>query len=248
MIVVPSVHAIPSVRLSRAYLIVGDSLALVDSGLPWDPKGIISYIRSIGRHPSELEQILVTHSHPDHTGGTRSIGKVTSAAVFAHRSDTVRGDRNKVTLHDRAIRPFKVPRFLQTPVTTLVEDGDLLPVGGGLRVIHTPGHTTGSVCFLLEKEGVLFSGDTIFSDGTHISRSVPFPGYDRGNYIRSLERLSEFDFDVVCGGHGAPLMKNGSDVLLRLLEQAPNPPTWGDFFRGLPKRLGSVGPITGEHH
>ena len=88
MEIFPGVHMVPSVRLSRVYLIVGETLALVDSGLPWNPSGIVKYIRSIGRDPSELRQILVTHSHPDHTGGTLSLVKASGAGVVAHRSDT----------------------------------------------------------------------------------------------------------------------------------------------------------------
>ena len=90
MEVSPNIHIAPSARWSRVYLIVGETLTLVDSGLPWRPRGILNYIRSIGRRPDELKHILVTHSHPDHTGMTSALAKATGAAVAVHRSDTVR--------------------------------------------------------------------------------------------------------------------------------------------------------------
>ena len=249
MEIFPSVHMVPSVRWSRAYLIVGETLTLVDSGLPWNPSSIVKYIRSIGREPSDLRQILVTHSHPDHTGGTPSLVKETGAHVVAHRSDTKRLDGNREVLAyignlGKVNAPL--PFMGRVPVTSLAEDGDILPIHGGMRVIHTPGHTAGSVCYLLEENGTLFTGDTIFSDGDELSRSVPFPGYDRDRYIRSLKRLSEFGFEGVCGGHGTPLLAGGSVKLQTLLRESPDPPTWRGFFKSLPRRLSDAGVFTGE--
>ena len=251
MEVSPGIHIIPSARWSRVYLIVGETLTLVDSGLPWHPGGILNYIHSIGRQPDELKHILVTHSHPDHVGGTLSLIRKTGAAIVAHRSDT-RRDRNNhlhlgYTSHLGPI-PVPIPLLARTGVDILAEDGDTLPLHGGIRVIHTPGHTRGSVCFLLEESKTLFSGDTIFSDGKQISRSVPFPGYDRDSYIRSLKRLSEFEFEGLFGGHGHPMLQGGSHVLGQLLESHPEPPTWGDFFSSIPRRFKRSFPMTGEYH
>ena len=257
MEIFPGVHMLPSVRWSRAYLIVGETLTLVDSGLPWDPSGIVKYIHSIGREPSDLSQILVTHSHPDHTGGTHSLVKATGALVAAHRSDTKRLNGNREVLAyignlGKVNAPL--PFMGKVPVNSLVDDGDILPIHGGIRVVHTPGHTAGSVCYLIEENGILFSGDTIFSNGDTLSRSVPFPGYDRDQYIRSLKRLSEIGFEGVCGGHGTPLLAGGSVKLQALLEEYPDPPTWGGFFKSIPSRVRSIprrvkgdGAFTGEH-
>ena len=179
----PGIHIVPGARWSRVYLIVDETLTLVDSGLPWHPRGILNYIRAIGRRPDELKHILVTHSHPDHVGGTLSLVRKTRAAIVAHRSDT-RPDRHNDLHLGYTTRlgpiPVPIPLFARTSVDLLAEDGDTLPLHGGIRVIHTPGHTRGSVCFLLEESKILFTGDTIFSDGRSISRSVPFPGYDQG--------------------------------------------------------------------
>ncbi len=249
MEVSPGIHMIPSAKWARIYLVVGDTLTLVDSGLPWNPGGILKYIRSIGRRTDELKHVLVTHSHPDHVGGTLSLVRKTDAAVIAHRSDVRRAKNNDLSLDCMGIfggLPAPIPLLGQTRVSLLAEEGDILPLHGGIRVIHTPGHTRGSLCFLLEEGKILFSGDTIFSDGQRLSRSVQFPGYDRDSYIRSLKRLSEFEFEGVFGGHGFPMLKGGSDALGQLLESHPHPPTWGDFFSSVPTRLKRSIPITGE--
>ena len=251
MEVSPGIHMIPSAKWARVYLVVGETLTLVDSGLSWRPGGVLKYIRSIGRREDELRHILITHSHPDHTGMTSALAKTTGAAVVVHRSDTVRLSGNHLALgYDgllgKAASPL--PFFSRVGVGTLVEDGDVLPIHGGIQVIHTPGHTRGSVCFLLEESKSLFTGDTIFSDGEQLSRSVPFPGYDRDDYMRSLKRLSEFEFEGVFGGHGSPMLQGGSQVLGQLLESHPEPPTWGDFFGSIPRRLKRSFPMTGEYH
>ena len=98
---------------------------------------------------------------------------------------------------------------------------------GGLRVVHTPGHTPGSVCYLLEREGLLFSGDTLFSNGERVSRTVPFPGYNRADYVASLRSLAEMDFGILCGGHGAPLLRRGLAEAARVAGREAGPSDLG---------------------
>ena len=248
MEILPGIHTLPGVRWSRAYLIVGDTLALVDAGLPWNSGRILKYIRKIGREPEELSHILVTHAHPDHTGSASRVARKTGAQIVAHNADTKRRG-NGPSLSYMGLfgsLPIPLPFFERTTVATLVNEGDVLPIAGGVRVIHTPGHTPGSVCYLEEGTGALFSGDTIFSDGQRISRSVPFPGYDAEAYRASLERLATLDFEAVCGGHGAPLKSGGAKKLQELMAARPELPTWRQFFRSIPRRIKKTESMTGE--
>ena len=251
MEVVPGVHLVPGGRWSRMYLIEGETLTLVDSGLPWSHRSVLRYIQSLGRRPEELDTILTTHSHPDHTSGALSISKRTGARIVAHSADTRTHRNGEVSLSYMKVftsLPLPLPFLQRAPVGALVEDGDLLPEHGGIRVIHSPGHTRGSVCYLLEDRGVLFSGDTLFSDGQRLSRSVPFPGYDGRRYRQTLARLSEIEFATVCGGHGAPLVGGASAKLRKLLREHPEPPSWGRFLTSLPRRLYRAERLTGEDH
>ena len=238
--IAPGIHTIPS-RMSRMYLVEDESLTLIDAGLPWDVRTVFRYVESIGRRPEDIDAILLTHNHPDHTSGARSISKRANADVIAHEDDT--------RLHHTKGRylgymgmfnatDLPLPFLRRTTVSQVASDGDVLPIAGGIQVIHTPGHTPGSACYLLKERGVIFTGDTAFSNGKSVSRSIPFPGYDHEAYCRSLEKLAEMDFDVMCGGHGRPLLGNASEKLRQLLSARPEPPTWADLLlRRLPGRI-----------
>lgn len=231
------------------YLIEDDGLVLVDSGFPWSPRHILDYVCSIGRKPEDVTHILTTHSHPDHTSGASRLACATGAAVVAHQDDTKLHPNGTASLNYLGIFgavKTPIPFFQHTPVNLLVQDGQRLPLPVAIEAIHTPGHTPGSTSYLLKDKGVLFTGDTLFSDGKRLSRSLPMPGTDRRHYRTSVERLASLDFDVLCGGHGAPLVGGASNAVRRLVECSPDPPTWGGFLRTLPRRLVSDGTLRGE--
>ena len=133
--------------------------------------------------------------------------------------------------------PVPLPFLQRTPVAELVEDGHRLRLNDDIEVLHTPGHTPGSVCYLFGRPRVLFSGDVLFSDGRSLSRSVPFPGSNRRHYRDSLARLAAMEFEALCGGHGEPLRRGASDRLRELLASRPEPPSWGSFLGSIPRRV-----------
>ena len=213
---------------------------MVDAGLPWNAKKVLGYIRSIGRNPDDLRLILMTHSHPDHASGALAISRRTGAKVVAHPDDTKVHADSEVSLSYLGVftsLKVPVPFFQRTPVAQVLHDGHRLPTLGGVRVIHTPGHTPGSVCYLLENRSLLFSGDSLFSDGKRLSRSVSFPGSNSEDYRNSLTRLANLEFDVLCGGHGQPLMGGASERLRELLARRPDLPSWSEYVRSIPKRI-----------
>lgn len=242
MEIVPGVHSIPGTTMARIYLIEDDDeLTLVDTGMPWSAKRVLRYIQSIGRQQHELRRILVTHNHPDHTGGAPGICRHSNAQLIAHPQDTKQHRHSERGLDYMGLfntLSLPIPFLQHIPVQELINENDIIPVGGGIRVIHTPGHTPGSVCYLMEDRSLMFGGDTIFSNGTRVSRSMSFPGSNPVQYQQSLERLASMQFDILCGGHGAPLVGGASDMLRTLLKTKPNLPTWGEFIvKRLPTRL-----------
>ncbi len=246
----PGVHKIPGTRWSRVYLIAGrDSLALVDSGLPGNGGRVDNYIRSIGRDPADIEYVLITHSHPDHTAAALGIARRTGAKIVAHPRDTRTHSKGDVSLSYMGVFTsvrLPIPFLRFTPVGQSVVDGDVLPIGNGIRVLHTPGHTRGSVCYFDESRSVIFTGDTLFSDGQRVSRSVPFPGSDREDYRASVQRLAGMKYSALCGGHGEPLVEGASDAVGHLVRDRPEPPTWGSFLKSIPSRMVRARSFRGE--
>lgn len=249
MEILSGIHEVPGILWSNIYLIEDKKLALVDAGPAWSPGAVLKYIRSIGRNPDDLDLILATHGHPDHTSGALTLSRTTGARVVAHVRDTMVHSDHEVSFGYMGVfNSLKVPLpFLKrTPVHQTVADGQMLPLLGGIRVIHTPGHTPGSVAYLHEGQGVVFTGDTLFSDGERLSRSVPFPGYQEAQYRGSLEHLASLEFQTLCGGHGTPLISNASDVLRKLLATRPDPPTWKSYLTSVPRRLAQSKRLQGE--
>ena len=219
----PGVHHVPGLLLSNSYLLQEPAgLTLIDAGMPWDGRKILRYIERIGRHPAELKRILLTHSHPDHTGPLPDLCRQSGAPVAVHQADTMdRGKRGRPWLFypGQFQLPFwNVPLFRRIPYDDTLRDGQVLPVLGGLEVVHTPGHTPGSVCFYLRSQGVLFTGDMLLANGPIFRRPVFFPGSNLRDYRESVERLACLEFETTCFGHGAPLTVGGTASLREMLE------------------------------
>ena len=146
-----------------------------------------------------LLAILLTHGHFDHTGGVNDIKKLTDAPVFIHKDDEcMLSDGNKALAY---FCPTK--KFVEKEADFTFGDGDeIVQDGIVFKVMHTPGHSAGSSCFLVEADGenYMFAGDTIFKDS--IGRS---DGYS-GDYIvqkATLEKLKALDRDyIILSGHG----------------------------------------------
>ena len=123
---------VPGVTWSRVYLIDAECLALVDSGLPWSASKVLRYIRAIGRDVSDLEYILMTHSHPDHTSGAHAIRQSTGAKVVSHAHDTRRHSEEEVSMDYLGVfgsSKIPLPFLRRTTVDRVVSE----PFGGAHR-------------------------------------------------------------------------------------------------------------------
>ena len=137
---------------------------------------------------------MSTHGHWDHIGDNAAVAAHTGADIAVHPAD-----RDRLERPEPIWAPFEI--VPSVPAVELAEGG-LVRFGEiRLRVLHTPGHTDGSVCLLDEDDGVLYSGDTLFASGWG---RVDLPGGDPEAMAASLARLTELpDPTGVFPGHGA---------------------------------------------
>ena len=172
-------------------------MALVVDAPP-DDNAIVEHLRSNDLSPVAL---LLTHGHVDHAGGAGPLCRRTEAVVYSHPSDDF------LTLHPerqlQSLFGYVPPGDWEPPVAnTDLEDGEVLSLAGiEMEVRHTPGHTPGHCCFLLEAEGILFSGDQLFAGS--VGRT-DLPGGDWNTLLDSMKRrvLDLDDAVRVLPGHG----------------------------------------------
>jgi hydroxyacylglutathione hydrolase len=140
-----------------------------------------------------LKLIVSTHGHWDHIGDNAAVAARTGAEIAVHRLD-----RERLTNPQPLFAPFEIPPSV--PAVELAEGGVIRFGAIRLRVLHTPGHTEGSVCLMAEDEGILFSGDTLFAGGWG---RVDLPGGDPALMVESIARLAGLDDPIgVLPGHG----------------------------------------------
>ncbi len=191
-------------------LIYGEEVTLIDSGIsPFLAERFLEELREINTS-FKVTNLILTHAHLDHTGGAATIVEKFSPNVYAHFNEAEaieQGDESRVLT-------FMFPyQYTPVKVTHVVKDGDLIKLSSGdeLRVIHTPGHTSGSICLFDEKNKVLFTGDIIFAYGG-VGR-VDLPTGDAEQLTKSLEKLSHLDVITFFPGHAEPVMYNASQEI-----------------------------------
>ena len=141
-----------------------------------------------------LKLIVSTHGHWDHIGDNAAVAEHTGADIAVHPLD-----RERLTDPQPLFAPFEIPSSV--PAVELAEGGVVRFGPIRLRVLHTPGHTEGSVCLQATDEGLLFSGDTLFAAGWG---RVDLPGGDPAAMVESIARLTGLEDQVaVFPGHGA---------------------------------------------
>jgi glyoxylase-like metal-dependent hydrolase (beta-lactamase superfamily II) len=162
---------------TNTYLVGIDEVAVIDPG-PDDKKHVDAIIGASMKE--RVRWVLLTHTHPDHWPATKRLVKATGAELLAF------GKKEK----DVDLVPDRV-----------INEGESIEGSEfGLEVLHTPGHAPNHLCFLLEEERVLFTGDTVL-DGMY-SVVNPSRGGDMAVYVKTLERLRKLRLGRIAPGHG----------------------------------------------
>jgi len=178
---------------TNSYIVGGEELALIDPG-PESDAHREALLRAVG---NRLKWILCTHTHLDHSPGTRAIRTATGARTAGYATVPRDGRQDTAFAPDRPLR-----------------EGDTIEVGGlHLRAIHTPGHASNHLCYLLEEQRLLFTGDHVMQGSTVV---ISPPDGDMQAYLASLERLLALDIAAFAPGHGQ-LIDTPHDEARRLI-------------------------------
>lgn len=214
---------------ANCYLLAGEDLTLVDTGMPGDEKQILEGIREIGRSPEQLRHIVITHAHMDHMGSAAALQKVSGARIVAsvREVEYIEGRKQswKMGREGAGGKLFKVMLFLlencfvryePVHVDIACAGGELLDCAGGLRVIDSPGHSPGSLSYYLPSGKVLFTGDAL--SGAPRLKLPPRPGCaDYREALRTVGTLAALDCEICLFGHGEPLVYGASQAIKRLV-------------------------------
>lgn len=173
---------------TNCYLVGRERVAVIDTGTD-DPDHIRRLAEAGG---GRIEWILVTHTHPDHSCGTRELQALTGAPILGHHIE-LQGVRDE---------NFQADAYL--------DEGDVIKGADFcLRVLHTPGHAANHLCFLLEQDGLLFAGDHVMEGVTVV---INPPDGNMRDYLTSLERLKREPICRIAPAHGHVLDQPGNEL------------------------------------
>jgi hydroxyacylglutathione hydrolase len=181
----------PTANNCNTYFINGEKKVLVDPGHDHLFQHVLDRLADLSLSPEDIDLIIITHGHPDHMEGIRRFRDTRALiAIHALEMDFIRG----VAAHYG--EALGLQRF---EPQILLQEGELKVGTLHFRVIHTPGHSPGSICLYWPRERALFAGDLIFSQG--VGRT-DLPGGDGEELKESIKKVSELDVEVLLPGHG----------------------------------------------
>ncbi len=185
-----SIYYIEGIGFSSNVYVIGEKdITLIDTGSGDEMNRLEEKMERSGLSVRNVSRVVLTHAHPDHTGGLNDLLMENAPTVFIHSAEA---------------EYFGADEALITKVV----EGDVIETPGHrLTVIHTPGHTVGSICLYDSDNRVLFSGDTVFTNGSFGRTDLP-----TGNATamkESLKRLTQFNIDSLLPGHEEPAPENG---------------------------------------
>ena len=162
---------------TNTYLIGNDEVTVIDPG-----PALPAHIEAIAQTSTDIKQILLTHTHPDHSPGTKLLQDKIGVPVFALITESSKDQDTTFT-----------------PERILIDGENLTSENYTIEVIHTPGHASNHLCYLLKEEKLLFTGDHIMDGSTVV---ISPPDGNMQEYIDSLLKLKKYDLNKIAPGHG----------------------------------------------
>jgi len=227
-LVVPLAPGIWRVRLVgdvvNGFLLRDDDgqVTVLDMGLPRSAPKVLAALTAIGSGPSDVTRLLLTHAHQDHAGGAAAVAAATGRTVAVHADDAHYARTGTNTPRDSRLgrllaRVDRTP-FRAVEVGQELHDGELLPIAGGLRVIHTPGHSPGHAAYLHEPTATLVTGDSIFNVlGLRWSFRAFCSNFRMSQ--RTALRLAEIDYRTAAFTHGPEIATRPREAIRGFLRR-----------------------------
>jgi glyoxylase-like metal-dependent hydrolase (beta-lactamase superfamily II) len=229
VLLAPGVYRIPTFGdFINSFALVDDDgqVTLVDCGLARAPRRIVEALASIGRHPSDVTRILLTHAHSDHAGGAREmVARTGIPGVDVHADDVeyLAAGHNAPagpSTAGRLLSRTSSARFDPVAVGEVLSDGQVLDIAGGLRIVHTPGHTPGHVSLLHEDSGVLITGDAIFNMASRMRWPLAAICTSARQNKQSAHVLGELDYSLAAFTHGPEIREGAREKIRAFLRRS----------------------------
>lgn len=223
----PGIFCLPMDSVN-VYLCADEAgLTLIDAAMPKKQDAIFQAIREAGYDPQQLNRLMITHADIDHAGSAAALQVTHSLTVYAGPETGIHLQEGSVPPHMPWFANLIMKWFMRlTPVNKVItfQDGDELPVLGGLQVIATPGHTMDHFSLYHPATGVLFAGDALNTRQGRVQITPKRITADTAAANRSALRLLNLQPRIIACGHGQPLNQTQYDwmPLLKQLQQTVN--------------------------
>jgi glyoxylase-like metal-dependent hydrolase (beta-lactamase superfamily II) len=218
MEIIPHVHHLSGGFVNFYLIAEPDGLTLIDTGLSRHFKTTLQAISRLGRSPADLKRILITHSDGDHMGALADLKAICGARAYASLIEAQAIEKAKpsreLKMHGVQAQLFKLVRPIlkakPAHIDELLEDGQVLPILDGLRVINTPGHTPGHISLYAPTAKILFCGDSMVAEKNGTLRcSRGMNTWDEEKAKESVKIQQALGAEIVCSGHG-PIVRGAA--------------------------------------
>ncbi len=189
-------------RFVNGLMIFGKKITLVDTGTKGCEEKIFDYIKENNKNVEDIETIILSHSHPDHIGSATEIKKRTDCRILSHE-----GEKNWIENIEIQVKERPVPGFFNlvdqsVKIDELLKHGDEIKADEDvtLRIIHSPGHSKGSINILFKEDKILFTADSV-------PLKNDIPNYDNFNELmNSLNMIrANKEYDTLLSSWAAPI-------------------------------------------
>jgi glyoxylase-like metal-dependent hydrolase (beta-lactamase superfamily II) len=238
--ILPGVHVLsfaqgvggPGGTMNICLLVEDDKITMVDAGLPGSSAGLLAYLDEIGLAPRAVRRVIITHHHLDHVGGLPEVLKLSGAEVWAHRDDAavIEGTVPRPGIPPERIEAMvaAIPAEQRAAATARMKQmsdvapaavglrlvgGEELNVLGGVRILHTPGHTAGHLCLYLPALSLLVAGDLLRLEDGVIRESPTGFAADADQALDSARQIATLGFESFIGYHGGHVVSGARELL-----------------------------------